>query len=612
MKISGFASVAVLALTMTSAARAQTCGDVNGDGAVTVSDGVNVLRAAAGLDATCGTSSCDLDGDGTVTVRDGVNALRAAVGLSSVCDDTITNYVDQTRLIALGTTDVPSGRLERDDPPIPTAGAAASVSAVDGSTSPTARRTVPYRLTYDVAARGARAAANDVPSLIVAVKHRDGTFVPGFFEVPLSAAASRTSIAALTFSARLSSEPLTLSFATRSSFGVSAYLDIPLSPLPPLRTGLELVDTEPTPFGFPWISPDGDHLYISDFDLGAVVSFERDPMSGELIRGAEFRDAPFLPLAFFSADGRNAYAFDNVANAVGAFGVDEDTGALSFLGSEPAPGTPNGGNLTISPDGKHLYHPVAIDPRNSNDAAIEAYERDPRTGTVHALGIRSPTITNHQIAQIVVRPDGAFVYAIPFFVSGVLTFKRDAQAGMLMRVPGSENLFQTPSLSGTVVMSSDSRFVYVSRVIAVGHISDEQAGFFVDVNVGVIDVLASDPTTGQLTLLVEYRDRQDGIEGLGLSPDMTLSADDAHLYVGSVQPLSGQLSIFDRDDDTGTLSFVGTFFDQVGITEIDGNVTAFPAKHPIASPDGADVYLFSGFGPVDSMPETRTHYRVLR
>ncbi len=59
------------------------CGDADGNGAVTVSDGVNVLRAAAGLPSTCtDPAPCDVNGNGAVTVTDGVNVLRAAAGLA--------------------------------------------------------------------------------------------------------------------------------------------------------------------------------------------------------------------------------------------------------------------------------------------------------------------------------------------------------------------------------------------------------------------------------------------------------------------------------------------------------------------------------------------------
>lgn len=60
------------------------CGDADGNGAVNVTDGVNVLRSAAGLASACdATAACDVDANGSVSVTDGVNVLRAAAGLGS-------------------------------------------------------------------------------------------------------------------------------------------------------------------------------------------------------------------------------------------------------------------------------------------------------------------------------------------------------------------------------------------------------------------------------------------------------------------------------------------------------------------------------------------------
>jgi hypothetical protein len=60
---------------------AQVCGDADGSGTVTVTDGVQTLRAAAGLDSMCTLATCDVDGNGTITVTDGVAVLRIAAGL---------------------------------------------------------------------------------------------------------------------------------------------------------------------------------------------------------------------------------------------------------------------------------------------------------------------------------------------------------------------------------------------------------------------------------------------------------------------------------------------------------------------------------------------------
>ena len=102
-------------------AAATVCGDANGDGSVTVSDGVQALRAAAGLSSTCTISRCDVDGSGTITVTDGVSILRQAAGLdhldacpggapaSSSFDLTIVSHGGRCGVVAPGP--LPSGRL---------------------------------------------------------------------------------------------------------------------------------------------------------------------------------------------------------------------------------------------------------------------------------------------------------------------------------------------------------------------------------------------------------------------------------------------------------------------------------------------------------------------
>lgn len=76
-------------------AGAQVCGDADGSGVVTVTDGVQVLRAAAGLSTSCAAGRCDVDGSGSITVTDGVNVLRKAAGLAvtEACLGSVTESV---------------------------------------------------------------------------------------------------------------------------------------------------------------------------------------------------------------------------------------------------------------------------------------------------------------------------------------------------------------------------------------------------------------------------------------------------------------------------------------------------------------------------------------
>ncbi len=79
-----FLVAAALALLTTAVpAAAQVCGDADDSGAITVTDGVLVLRTAAGLGGECDATRCDVDGSGSITVTDGVNVLRAAAGLGN-------------------------------------------------------------------------------------------------------------------------------------------------------------------------------------------------------------------------------------------------------------------------------------------------------------------------------------------------------------------------------------------------------------------------------------------------------------------------------------------------------------------------------------------------
>ena len=74
-------AITAMVLALNVDARAQICGDADNSGSVTVTDGVQTLRAAAGLSSTCTNATCDIDGSGGVTVTDGVNVLRKAAGI---------------------------------------------------------------------------------------------------------------------------------------------------------------------------------------------------------------------------------------------------------------------------------------------------------------------------------------------------------------------------------------------------------------------------------------------------------------------------------------------------------------------------------------------------
>ncbi len=99
-------------------ASAQVCGDADGNGSVNVTDGVQVLRAAAGLTSTCtqNANNCNVDGAGDITVTDGVNVLRKAASLAITencpgggTDDDVQEITDRVvPFLKLGLDSIPN------------------------------------------------------------------------------------------------------------------------------------------------------------------------------------------------------------------------------------------------------------------------------------------------------------------------------------------------------------------------------------------------------------------------------------------------------------------------------------------------------------------------
>jgi hypothetical protein len=71
----------VLATPAGAEPSSQICGDVDGNGVVTDTDGVLVLLEAANLPSTCKHVVCDVNADERITDTDAVLVLRKAVGL---------------------------------------------------------------------------------------------------------------------------------------------------------------------------------------------------------------------------------------------------------------------------------------------------------------------------------------------------------------------------------------------------------------------------------------------------------------------------------------------------------------------------------------------------
>ena len=104
-----------------------------------------------------------------------------------------------------------------------------------------------------------------------------------------------------------------------------------------------------------------------------------------------------------------------------------------------------------------------------------------------------------------------------------------------------------------------------------------------------VAVLAGSPPAGAtpIAFLEAHFDGSAGVDGLEGARSVTVSPDGANVYVVSIHDNS--LATFSRDPVTGALTFVDALFDgQGGIDGLDG---AFGNHSIVVSPDGANVYV---------------------
>jgi hypothetical protein len=202
-------------------AHGEICGDADAGGTVTVTDGVQTLRAAADLPTTCVGTRCDVDGSGTVTVTDGVAVLRIAAGLAVDvrCGTGAGHFV--TRVLPPGDPAL----LQLGAPPTAASNAPMTISSVTGDIQIDAGGSNPVTIVFDLGGGSAEAGQ---ATLIVAVKH-GSTFEDGFFEFPLTQSQGQVTVT-VQYPADLGNDSFTLEFATRDQGTVGKYVSLDQEP----------------------------------------------------------------------------------------------------------------------------------------------------------------------------------------------------------------------------------------------------------------------------------------------------------------------------------------------------------------------------------------------
>ncbi len=209
-------------------------------------------------------------------------------------------------------------------------------------------------------------------------------------------------------------------------------------------------------------------------------------------------------------------------------------GDLSVDGLEEASG------VAVSADGQYVY--VAA----RTEDALAVFSRDEATGSLtfveeYVDGFDGVDGLDGAIG-VAVSPDNKSVYVTGYSDDALAVFDRNQRTGELSFVEFQKDGFASvDGLDGAegVAVSSDNKSVYVAG-------SDDDA----------LVVFARDQETGRLSFVEVQKDgtaNLDGFDGACSVVVSSVSSDYPYVYVASSN--SGTLTVFDRDQKTGQLSF---------------------------------------------------------
>lgn len=334
------------------------------------------------------------------------------------------------------------------------------------------------------------------------------------------------------------------------------------------------------------MDPDGENLYLSDFDGGEIITFDRNATTGLLTKKT-------------GIEGCMVYNGDGV-------------------GCAKSPASVLGFHLLVSPDGKNLYGLS-----QEGGGAITTYVRNPDTGVLTAptTGVRcisnsgstaggwtgEPCANGRGLnvpEAIGISPDGANVY-VNSRERAVTVFDRDPVTGLLTQKAGVAGCWVGPTSAQAecqegdgidggggrfgLDVSPDGKNVYVAtgdslaifnRNTGNGELSQPTEEF------GACVSVLGDPCFPSAS----------GMDG---PQDAAVSPDGLQVYVATANNADAGVAVFDRDPATGLLT---QKLEKDGCHTASGDgglctvARAMPTSTVLASPDGRNVYANSGGG----------------
>ena len=227
--------------------------------------------------------------------------------------------------------------------------------------------------------------------------------------------------------------------------------------------------------------------------------------------------------------------------------------------------------VTVSPDGKYVYV------GGYADDSVNVFSRQAATGALTASNSYTSASTGFEnmklngVSDVVISDDGAFLYASAYIDGALNIFSRDPSTGEL--APGA--VIQDATLlngAASLALSPDNLHLYVSAE-----------------NSHTVSVYSRDPATGALTFMQSLTDGVDGVDGLGRTSSIIVSADGRHVY--ATGEADNAFAVFSRDNHApnagfGMLAYQGQAKDN--INSVQGIVGASAIG---ISPDGEYLYV---------------------
>jgi len=268
-------------------------------------------------------------------------------------------------------------------------------------------------------------------------------------------------------------------------------------------------------------------LYVSHAESGEITLFHLDPQRPALVPVQTLAvGGEVMPMAL-SPDRTRLYAARrSQPREALSFGIDARSGRLQPLGAAALPHSM--ANIATDRTGRWLFSASY----GGDQVAVNAIDPE---GIARAT--QQVEATGRHAHAIHASPDNRFVYAATLGAGVLLRWNFDAERGALAG-PATALAPHADASPRHFVFSPDGRFAYLLNELD-----------------GVIDVLARDAASGELTPVGSASVLPPGFTGEPWAADLHLAPDGRFLYASERR--SSTLSIFAADAASGALSLRG-------------------------------------------------------